>query len=351
MNALSRTFLAFCLLLLAFTIFSAAQNQPSPQPQTPRGALIEMVNGGPNSVMKHLTVEVQQLLNQPENRTTKMEISSFPSIRGDLGKDVHFFETGPVLLSFTAPANNDPKQMQKVEVHVDNDSPSGGEETLEFSVHAYQNGEEVQEEWTPFLSHMTVSLVQQEGIWRLNKAGVGIEFRIGDPEFLKATILKNNNKATGVGVVAPGTVLKPGDGPETPEFQPEQLTTMLGYTEMSFARLHPETGFTCSLTELGEFTKASSLDPQITTGAYRGYKIHLTGCQGKPAGSFQLVVEPITGAGGKAFCVDATQNLRISDDGRGATCLLAGRPAKAAAQEDESNSVGVDLVSTPPPKP
>jgi len=350
MNALSRTFLA-CCLLLAFTVFSAAQNHSSPQPQTPRGALIEMVNGGPNSVMKHLTVEVQQLLNQPENKTAKMEISSVSSIRGELGKDVHFFETGPVLLSFIAPASNDPKQMQKIEVHVDNDIPSGGEETLEFSVHAYQNGEEVQEEWAPFFSHITLSLVQQEGIWRLNRAGVGIEFRIGDPEFLKATILKNNSKATGVGVVAPGTVLKPGDGPETPEFQPEQLTTMLGYTEMSFARQHPNTGFTCSLTELGNFTSASSLDPQIATGSYRGYKINLSGCQGKPAGSFQLVVEPITGAGGKAYCVDATQNLRISDDGRGATCLLAGRPAKAAAKDDDEEDSTVGVQVTPAPKP
>jgi hypothetical protein len=100
---------------------------------------------------------------------------------------------------------------------------------------------------------------------------------------------------------------------------------MLGIAESLFARQHAETGFTCSLTDLAETGKNLGIDPQVSAGIYKGYRISVSGCQGKPAGSFQISLEPVSGGGGKAYCIDATQNVRVSDDGRGATCLTSGK--------------------------
>lgn len=117
---------------------------------------------------------------------------------------------------------------------------------------------------------------------------------------------------------------------------------MLGLAESSFAREHADAGFTCSLGELAGAAKEVGLEQ--TSGISNGYKISLTGCQGKPAGSFQITLEPVSpGAGGKAYCLDATQNVRISDDGRGETCLISGRPENNV--QNESGTIGVDAVS------
>ena len=42
----------------------------------------------------------------------------------------------------------------------------------------------------------------QAGIWRLNKIGVGLEFPLGDAEFLQKTFLKGMDHASGVGLAA-----------------------------------------------------------------------------------------------------------------------------------------------------
>ena len=68
---------------------------------------------------------------------------------------------------------------------------------------------------------------------------------------------------------------------------------------------------------MSEFSKARLI---------KGYKFSLSGCQGKPAETFHVVAEPVSLAGGaKAYCTDATRNVRTSDDGSGSTCLMAGK--------------------------
>ena len=136
----------------------------------------------------------------------------------------------------------------------------------------------------------------------------------------------------------------------TPELAPDQLVMMISWAERSFARQHPDIGFTCSLPDLSEGDR-NGLDQQISTGSYKGYKITLSGCQGKPAGSFQVAVEPIAGKGGKAYCIDATQNIRVADDGRASTCLTSGRVERPGLSE--MDVVGIDVHShdtTPKPK-
>jgi hypothetical protein len=132
-------------------------------------------------------------------------------------------------------------------------------------------------------------------------------------------------------------------GKEKPrDMAPREAVEMLGMTEAMFARTHPEIGFTCTLADLAK-PNMLNLDPRIFSGEpYHGYKFSLSGCQDKPSGSFRLVAEPVSPvAGTKAFCTDATNNVRSSADGLGSSCLAAGKVATLGREE---GTVGWDPV-------
>ena len=335
------------LFLLVFAVLSSAQQQPAPPapPQSPRQALIEMANG---QVVKHLTIEVQQLLNQPENKQALAPLLFASSMKKELGQDVQMFESGPVLFSI-----NDEKNHHKIEVQINNDEMSGDQDVLELSVHSFRDGVEQDEEWQTFLSHFTVAMVRQQNVWRLNKIGIGVELAVGDPEFLKKTYLKSMNGggtgATGVGLDG-HSAATPDETPQHREMSPNLLLMMMGIAEQSYARRHPDIGFTCSLTELKEGSSVD-LNAQIVTGSYNGYKISLTGCQGKPAGSFTIVMEPMAGTTGKAYCLDATQIRRVADNGNGATCLSSGRPDDSVLDHEETSFGSYTIAPSPSTKP
>ena len=59
---------AVLLVLSATTILSAQPQVPAAPLQTAREALIEMLTGGEKALMKHLTVEAQDFLNNPKNK-------------------------------------------------------------------------------------------------------------------------------------------------------------------------------------------------------------------------------------------------------------------------------------------
>lgn len=317
--------------LLSVIIFSSllfAQKQAPAPPQTARQALIEIITGGQKAFGKHLTVEVQQLLAKAGPRGTAA--FGMLDIPHQLGGEIQTFETGPVLLTVNQPAEH-----EKLEVRIENDDLSGDEDTMELSLHVTrENSDKEPEDWENFLSHFNVNLKMQAGIWRLNKVGVGLEFPLGDPEFLQKTFLKGMDHASSTGLTASAGGAEASTNSEKPEtnFSPEQLITMMTMAEYFFARQHPDSGFTCSIADLAESGKSLGLDQQLSSGIYHGYRFSLSGCQGRPVGSFQLVAEPVDGSASKAFCTDATRNVRFSDDGRGATCLSAGkvnRPVEA----------------------
>jgi hypothetical protein len=333
-----------------FTLF-AQKPAPAPPQQSARQALIEMLAGGQKAVGKHLTVEVQQLLAKSGAKSAVV-LGMFDQIR-QAGPDIQTFESGPLLLVI-----NNPAQHQKLEVRVENDDLSGEEDTLELSLHvARENADQEPEEWEQFLSRLSVNMKKQAGIWRLNKVGAGVEFPLGDPEFLQKVFLKGLDQTSGVsgGVVASTGSAEQKAPAETPErhLSPEQMITMMTMVEYSFARQHPDVGFTCSLGDLAETAKSFGMDPQLASGTVQGYKLSLTGCQGKPSGSFQIVMEPVQSNSGKAFCTDATRNIRVSDDGRGATCLVFGRAPTETQHESLSwdfPQAQTDVVVTTPPK-
>ena len=315
--------------LLSLSALFAQQQAPAPPAQTARQALTEMLTGGQKAVAKHLTVEVQQLLAKSGSKSAAL-LAPIGSIQSEFGQ-AQTFETGPVLLLI-----NQPREHSKIEVRIENDDLSGDEDTFDLSLHVIrENNEQPPEDWEAFLSRLTVNLKRQAGIWRLNKIGVGVEFPLGDPEFLKKTVLNGVEQAESKTAVAAGDHVELKTEPlQERNVSPEELLFWATMLESSYARQHPEIGFTCSLPDLMEAAQSSGMEQRFFNAMTQGYKLSLSGCQGRPAGSFQIVAEPTARAnGGKAFCTDATKNIRVADDGRGSTCLTFGRAPSRSNDE------------------
>src|SRR5262249_41687402 len=201
---------AFVFIIIAGSSLVAQRQAQAPPVQSPRQALIEMITGDQKAMGKHLTVEVQQLL-EKSNPAAAQVLEILHQVRGQAGTDVQTFETGPVLLAI-----NQPRERKKLEVRVENDDLSGNEDTFELSVHSVlESSDQEPEDWEAFLHHFTVNLKKQAGIWRLNKVGVSVEFLVGDPEFLKKTFLKEVQKPGTSELVAVAGQAEPR--PEAPE--------------------------------------------------------------------------------------------------------------------------------------
>jgi hypothetical protein len=339
----------FLFLLLAGLVFTTtALSQPQaapPRPQTARQALIEIVTKGGDALTKHLTVEVQDTVKA--NKKFDGEALSMLNAMTLGSGGLQSFEAGEVLFVY-----NEAAQHAKYEVHVDNDDLAGDEDSLQLSLHAFRDEKEQDPEWGPISPHFTVSMKLQQNVWRLNNVSVGAEFPVGDAKFVEKMFLKPATSASsGYGLVAPaaGVNVSSGTGDvASAEMPPEHAVRMLAYVESEFARQHPEIGFSCSFSELAESSKMMGVDQRVNNGIYNGYRFALAGCQGKPAGSYQITAEPVAGSVAKAFCSDATQNVRSSDDGRGATCLASGRVQSIQSGQGDTVSVHLEPADSKP---
>jgi hypothetical protein len=337
-----RSFLSFFLTFCSVAVSASGQQQPqAARPQTPRQALIEIATGGAEAISKHLTVEVQELLAKSKSGSELLAGVNFMKPE----KGLQTFDSGPVLFTYTEPAKHN-----KYEVRVENDDMAGDQDDFQLSIHELRDGQEQETDFGLMSARFTVSLKQQKGIWRLNNINLGLDLNVGSAEFFKKSFLRNEEKrATGVGLVASAGGASAKDTPPVVNMPPEQVVLMLAFAESTYASQHPQTGFTCSLTALAESGQIMGVDRQVATGMYSGYRFNLSGCEGKPAGSFQLTAEPMSAtAGAKAFCTDATHNMRFSEDGRGASCLSFGKLQNEADAENVS-SWGT-YVSVGPPK-
>ena len=306
----------FCFILLAAATW--AEQLPS-HPQTPRQALMEMMSGSQKALMKHLTVEVQQALSKAGIANQGFLGMEFVTHAG--GK-LEVFETGSLLCSVTEAGTH-----KKLEINIDSESLNGDEDSVELSFHSFRDGMEEKEGWGLLAPQFRIELKRQEKIWRLTEIAFGARFPVGNPDFVTGLfgqptgLAQNGNTENKEGKLYSYSV-KPGP-PE--DMQPETVVSLLGMEEALYARTHMDTGFTCSLRDLMEERLHPAFDAVLGDTGYHGYRFTLAGCLGKPAGGFQLIAEPIVPGSGKAFCLDATQNLRSSDDGRGATCIAAGK--------------------------
>jgi hypothetical protein len=340
---------SFIVAVVAFLILPVAAQQPArTPPQTARQALIEMMTGGDKGFTKHLTVEVQRALEQRTELRVGSPVQLWSSMALGATRDMRTFDSGQLLLAFTDAGGN-----RKFEIHVDGDDLSGDEDNLDLSVHTFVDGQEQSAEGLSelSLSRFAVNMKRQQSVWRLNRITISVGLSIGDPAFLEQILGQGGAKTAGTAagnesfLPEPHTELRVTPVEEEsalPITAPDQLVALLAYAEREFARLHPDQGFTCSLADLAESANVK-MDPKVSTGTYYNYHYSLSGCEGKPTGSFQLTAEPVAaGAGGRAFCTDATQNVRVSEDGRAATCLVAGTVPRDA--DAENGVAGVHLV-------
>lgn len=299
------------------------QQQERPRLQTARQALLEILTGGEDAVARHLTVEVQQSMRNPASQ--KSSAMAFGTIAGFRnfslnGPDQKTFDTGPVLI-----AVDDPKTHERIEAHVDNDDLNGEEDTMQLSLHAFRDGQEI-DSALQIISQIEVGMKKQQNIWRVNQITVSASLPVGDPKLMEQLTNSLENVSGGMS----GFHITSGKAAgvaEKPKQDAQRTLQMLAFGESIYAGAHPETGFTCSLSELAAQAKPLGIDPAVATGPFNGYRFAVSNCQGTPAASYQLTAEPAMAApGAKAFCTDATHNVRTSEDGRAATCLISGKP-------------------------
>src|SRR5258708_213110 len=165
----------FLALFTSTVLFAQTQASPPP-PLTAREALVEMITGGQKGLMKHLTVEVQDLLNKRENKQGAAMLATF-NVGQQFGADMQTFPTGSTLLIV-----NEPAQHKKLEGHIDNDDLSGDQDTLQLSLHSRRDGQEQHDEgdeWAFTSSHITITMNKQQNVWCLSNVGVGLEFPLG----------------------------------------------------------------------------------------------------------------------------------------------------------------------------
>jgi hypothetical protein len=310
----------------ALTGLLAAQPQDkAPAVQSPRQAIIEMVTGGEDAFKRHLTLEVQQKLD--EMQKGRPSGSPIPtqilwSTKAGSDPNLESFDTGRVLFSL-----NNPQERQRWEVRIDSDNLQGDEDEMQLSLHTFLKGAE---EEVPAGFYLDVVLKQQQGIWRLNSIAVSARFAMGDPRILDKSWW-NQTSVTNSASAQPPAEGQPSAVNESPKVPPARSLRLIGFAEDIYAYKHPENGFTCALSELVEIGRGIEdgesyrfISPEIAQGVYNGYRFSLGGCAGKTVKSFQVTAEPLGGRG-KAYCSDQTRTVRVSDDGNGATCLASGK--------------------------
>lgn len=319
-----RRFGLIAVLPAVLVCASNAQSKPLPA-QTARQAIIEMLSGGEAPFKRHLTVEMQSKL-QEMMKDSPSGASPFLALTAVKTSDpdtFQAFDLGPILFSF-----NDPAQHERYEVQINSEDPRGDEDVMELSLHLVRNG---QEQVMPAGLRFVLNLKKQEGMWRLDAVTFSATLPIGDPRIL--------DKSWWGPALYSAFGATPDQKPlivvdEHPRLSPLRAVRLIDMAEEIYAQNHPGIGFTCTMADLVNVGKGLDedgiyrfMDAEFAGGIYNGYRFSLSGCERKPARTFRVIAEPVAGKG-KAYCSDHTSNLRASDDGRGVTCLIAGKIAR-----------------------
>ena len=101
--------------------------------------------------------------------------------------------------------------------------------------------------------------------------------------------------------------------------------------EINYSATHPNTGFTCDLSDL---TAAGLIDSRLASGQRHGYTFSLQNCMGEkegaPISKFQMTATPVTynSTGVRAFCADESGVFRQDREGSAQYCLNGGAPVE-----------------------
>lgn len=326
-----RKIMSMASVVCAMAGIATAQQKKNGVPeQSPRKAIIEMFSGSEDAFKKHLTLEVQEkiqdlLKNSAPGSTDPIQVLAMAKAAG--GDNLETFDAGPILFSY-----NNPQQHERLEIRIDSDDLRGDDDAMQLSVHAFHSGVE---EDLPLGLHFLLGWKLQQSIWRLNAITVSARVEVGDPRIFD----KSRWMPPATGPIASKIAVEPelsgGTALAAMEEQPKMTAAravhLITLAESIYADKHPKTGFTCFISELVDVGKGlengepyAFMDPAFANGVYNGYKFSLRGCTGNPSRSFQVVAEPVSGIG-RAYCSDSSRDLRGSDDGNGAHCLASGK--------------------------
>jgi hypothetical protein len=313
----------------AFVLVGIASGQrPVLRDQSPRQALIEMLSGGEAPFKKHLTLEMQSKLQNlmkgsPDNAPSPLEVLT--GAKSSDANQFQSFDIGPILFAF-----NNPEEHERYEVEIDSDEQRGEEDSMGLSLHLVRNGVERE---IPVGLKILAKLKRQAGVWRLTTVTMAATLPVGDPRVLEkswwgptlAAVAGTSEETSASSAVVID---------ERPKMNPLRAVRMIGIAENLYAQMHPGAGYTCSLSKLVNIGKGMDeegmykfMDAEFAGGLYNGYRFTITGCDQMPSRAFRVIAEPVAGRG-NAYCSDNTNNLRAADDGRGATCLVAGKIAR-----------------------
>lgn len=97
--------------------------------------------------------------------------------------------------------------------------------------------------------------------------------------------------------------------------------------QMAYSESHPDAGYACSLSALGE---GQTIDSALASGHKNGYRFEIKECeaetQGGPNKKYQVVAYPITAnqTGDRAFCSDESAVIKQHSGSSGQNCLEHG---------------------------
>jgi hypothetical protein len=314
------------ITLLPAVLACVFDAQSTPLPQTARQAIIEMLSGGEAPFKRHLTVEMQNKLQEmmKDSPTGSSPLLVLTAVKTSDPDSFQAFDLGPILFSF-----NNPAQHERYEVQINSEDPRGDEDVMELSLHLVRNG---QEQAMPAGLRFVLNLKKQGGVWRLDAVTFSATVPLGDPRIL-------DKSWWGPALYSAFVAADPDQKPvvvvdEHPRLSALRAVRLIDMAEEIYAQNHPGIGFTCTMADLVNVGKGMDedgmyhfMDAEFAGGLYNGYRFTLSGCDRKPARTFRVTAEPVAGKG-KAYCSDHTSYLRASDDGRGVTCLIAGKIAR-----------------------
>ena len=301
MRHLGITLLA--LIALSCPLFSqdVAQDAKPPE-QSPRQALIEMFMGkGENDFAKHLPDAARTvLLHKGESRETSYLLKISSAIRGleQQGEKIETYEDGPNIL-----VAENKNIHEKVEVGVEHDSFSGEEDEIELSVHVSKNDEP---EFLPVVPRLIFTLKQENDIWRVSELTLAAHVPLEDADYLKG-LRKQQDQAN--------------------ESAAQARVGMIVNMETAYATSHADVGYVC---QLGNLYPSPDGEPNaqapFADTEFNGYRISLSGCEGKPSKTYRLTASPIdSDSEMKKFCVDESGTLKATEPAYSSACFSDGK--------------------------
>ncbi len=133
-----------------------------------------------------------------------------------------------------------------------------------------------------------------------------------------------------IGVIALGIYSMRSDRREamkaTDESSVVSSVRTLNAAEISYARAHPQEGFSCSLSDL---SKSWGIDPEVVRGKKNGFVFELESCEPAkkvgPIAKYRVVAYmPVRKPGVPAYCSDESDVIRVARNGSIMDCLKSG---------------------------